>query len=59
MMGMAEVTTLQSQGIGKLKLSPSLEAESSSLADSSKMACSDGQPLSSSRAIDSGCQIGQ
>jgi hypothetical protein len=44
-MGMAEATTLHSQEIGKLELPPSLEAKSSSLGDSSKMACSDGNPL--------------
>jgi hypothetical protein len=44
-MGMAEVTTLHSQGIGKPVLSPSLKAESSSLGDSSMMACSGGDPL--------------
>jgi hypothetical protein len=44
-MGMAEVTTLYVLRIGKPELSPSLEAESSSLGDSSTMACSDGNPL--------------
>jgi hypothetical protein len=44
-MGMAEVTTLHTLGIGKSKLSPSLEAKSSLLGDSSRMACSDGDPL--------------
>jgi hypothetical protein len=43
--GMAGVTTLQSQRIVKLELSPSLEVELSSLVDSSRMACSDGDPL--------------
>jgi hypothetical protein len=44
-MGMVGVTTLQSQGIGKPELSLLLEAELSSLADSLRMACSDGDPL--------------
>jgi hypothetical protein len=44
-MGVAKVTTLQTIGIGRPKLSPSLEAESSSLGDSSRMACSDNDPL--------------
>jgi hypothetical protein len=44
-MGMAEVTTLHSRGIGKPELSPSLKAESSLLGDFSWMACSDGDPL--------------
>jgi hypothetical protein len=44
-MGMVEVTTSHSRGIGKPELSPSLKAESSSLGDSSRMACSDGDPL--------------
>jgi hypothetical protein len=44
-MGMAEVTMLHSRGIGKPELPPSLEVESSSLANSSRMACSDGDPL--------------
>jgi hypothetical protein len=44
-MGMVEVTMLNSRGIGKLELFPSLEVESTSLADSSRMACSDGDPL--------------
>jgi hypothetical protein len=41
-MGMVEATTLHSRGIGKSELSASLEAESSLLGDSSRMACSDG-----------------
>jgi hypothetical protein len=44
-MGMAEVTTLHTLGTGKSELSPSLMAESSTLGDSSRMACSDGDPL--------------
>jgi hypothetical protein len=36
---------LHALGIGKLELSLSLEAESSLLGDSSRMACSDGDPL--------------
>jgi hypothetical protein len=44
-MGMTEVTMLHSRGIGKLELSPSLEAETSSLGDSSRMSCSDGNLL--------------
>jgi hypothetical protein len=44
-MGMAELTTLHSQRIGKTELSPSLEAKSSLLDDSSRMACNDGDPL--------------
>jgi hypothetical protein len=68
-MGMAEVTTLHALGIGKSELSPSFEAESSSLGDSSRMACSDGNPLramlpttapvSFPSAIDSSCQSGR
>jgi hypothetical protein len=44
-MGVAEVTTLHAIGIGELELSPLLEVESSSLGDSSSMACNDGGPL--------------
>jgi 3-oxoacyl-ACP reductase-like protein len=44
-MGMVGVTTLQPQEMGKLELPASLEVESSSLVDSSRMACSDGDPL--------------
>jgi hypothetical protein len=44
-MGVAEVTTLHAVRIGKLKLFPSLEVESSSLGDSLRMACNDGNPL--------------
>jgi hypothetical protein len=36
---------LHALGIGKLELSLSLEAESSLLGDSSRMVCSDGDPL--------------
>jgi hypothetical protein len=53
-MGMAKVTTLHALETGKLELSPSLEAESSSLGDSSRMVCSDGDPLQW-LAIDSSC----
>jgi hypothetical protein len=45
MMGMVEVTIMHSQSTGKLELSPSLEAELSLLTNSSRMACSDGDPL--------------
>jgi hypothetical protein len=44
-MGMAEVTMLHALWTGKPKLSPLLEAKSSSLSDSSRMACCDGDPL--------------
>jgi hypothetical protein len=44
-MGMAEITTLHALWKGKLELSPSLEDESSSQGDSSRMACSDGDPV--------------
>jgi hypothetical protein len=44
-MEMAEVTTRHALGTGKLELSPSLEAKSSSLGNSSRMAHSDGDPL--------------
>jgi hypothetical protein len=44
-MGVAEVTTLHAIGNGKLELSLSLKDESSSLGDSLRMACSDGDPL--------------
>jgi hypothetical protein len=44
-MRMAEVTTLYSWGKGKPEFPPPLEAESSSLADSSWMAWSDDDPL--------------
>jgi hypothetical protein len=44
-MGMAEITALHTLGVGKAELSPSLEVELSSLGDSSRMACSDGDPL--------------
>jgi hypothetical protein len=43
--GATEVTMLHAIGMGKLELSPSLEAKSSSLGNSSRMACSDGDPL--------------
>jgi hypothetical protein len=45
MMGVVGVTTLQSRGIGKPELHPSLEVESSSLVDYSRKACSDGNLL--------------
>jgi hypothetical protein len=44
-MGIAEVTTLHARGMGKPELPPLLEAESSSLGDSLRLACSDGDPL--------------
>jgi hypothetical protein len=44
-MGMVDITTLHALYSGKLELSPSLEAESSLLGDSSRMACNDGDPL--------------
>jgi hypothetical protein len=44
-MGVAEVTMLHIVGIGEPELSPSLEVKSSSLGDSSRMACSDGDLL--------------
>jgi hypothetical protein len=44
-MGVAEVTTLHAIGIGKSELSLLLKDESSSLGDSLRMACSDGDPL--------------
>jgi hypothetical protein len=44
-MGMAGVTMLQPREMGKSELSPSLEVELSSPVDSSRMACSDGEPL--------------
>jgi hypothetical protein len=44
-MGVTEVTTLHAVGIAELVLSPSLEVESSPLGDSSRIACSDGDPL--------------
>jgi hypothetical protein len=68
-MGMAEVTMLHALGKGKLKLSPSLKAKSSSLGDSSRMARSDGDSLwamlltmasaSSPSTIDSSCRSGR
>jgi hypothetical protein len=64
-MRMAEVTVLHDPGTGKLELFPSLEADSSLLGDSLRMACSDGNPLwdmlptttsaSSPSVIDSSC----
>jgi hypothetical protein len=45
MMGTAGVTLLQRQDMGKPDLPPSLEVESSSPVDSSRMACSDGDLL--------------
>jgi hypothetical protein len=44
-MGTVGVTMLQPKEVGKLVLPPSLEVESSSLADSSRMECSDGDLL--------------
>jgi hypothetical protein len=43
--GVAEVTMLHAVGMGELELSPLLEVKSSSLGDSSSMACNDGGPL--------------
>jgi hypothetical protein len=45
MMGVADITVLHALGTGEPELSPSLKTESSSLRDSSRMACSDGDPL--------------
>jgi hypothetical protein len=50
--GVAGITALHALGRGELELSPSLESESSSLVDSSRIACSDGdqsRPLASGR----------
>jgi hypothetical protein len=44
-MGMTDITVLHALGRGKPVLSLSFEAESCSLGDSSRMACSDGDPL--------------
>jgi hypothetical protein len=44
-MGTVGITMLQPGEVGKLVLPPSLEVESSSLVDSSRMECSDGNPL--------------
>jgi hypothetical protein len=44
-MGAVEVTTLHAVGIGETELSPSLDDEPSSLGASSRVACSDGDPL--------------
>jgi hypothetical protein len=44
-MGMTDITVLHALERGKSELSPSLEAESSSLGNSSRMACSDSDPL--------------
>jgi hypothetical protein len=44
-MGMVGITTLQSREMGKPELPPSLEVESSSPADSLRIACSDGDRL--------------
>jgi hypothetical protein len=45
MMGTADITMLHALRRGEPELSPSLEAESSSLDDSSRMACSNGDSL--------------
>jgi hypothetical protein len=45
MMGMVDITALHALGRGESELSPSLETKSSLLFDSSRMACSDGDPL--------------
>jgi hypothetical protein len=44
-MGVADITMLHALRRGEPKLSPSLETESSSLGDFSRMVCSDGDPL--------------
>jgi hypothetical protein len=44
-MGAIEVTMLHAIQIGKPELSPSLKAKSSLLGHSSRMSCSDGDPL--------------
>jgi hypothetical protein len=43
--GVEAIIMLHALTRGELELSPSLEAKSSSLSDSSRMACSDGDPL--------------
>jgi hypothetical protein len=43
--GVVEVTTLHVVAVGEPELSPSLEVESSSLGDSSRIGCSDGNLL--------------
>jgi hypothetical protein len=43
--GIVDITVLHVLRRGEPELSPSLETESSSLGDSSRMACSDGDPL--------------
>jgi hypothetical protein len=45
MMGTADITVLHTLRRGEPKLSPSLKTEPSSLGDSSRKACSDGDPL--------------
>jgi hypothetical protein len=44
-MGTIRVTTLHPREMEKLELPPPLEVVSSSSADSSKIVCSDGEPL--------------
>jgi hypothetical protein len=44
-MGTAYITVLHALRRGEPKLSPSLETESSPLGDTSRMACSNGDPL--------------
>jgi hypothetical protein len=44
-MGMVGVTTLHPQETGKMELPPPLEAVSSPSVDSSRIVCSDGDPL--------------
>jgi hypothetical protein len=44
-MGIVDVTVLHALGRGEPELTPLLEAKSSSLGDSSRMTCSDGDPL--------------
>jgi hypothetical protein len=53
---MTDITALQALGTGKLELSPSLKVELSSLGDSSRMACSDSDPL---RAMPPTEEVGQ
>jgi hypothetical protein len=45
MTGVATITVLHAIGRGELELSPLLETKSSSLDNSSRMACNDGDPL--------------
>jgi hypothetical protein len=45
MIGAVDITVLHTLGRGEPELSPSLEAESSALGDSSRMACNSDDPL--------------